>query len=127
LIVEDDPASRMLLTEWLQEWGECDMATNGQEAMNRMAEASQKKKPYDLICLDIMMPQMDGHEVLKRIREAEKKEGVLLGDGVKALMITALGDSKNVMSSFKEECDGYLVKPVTRENLLKEIKKFGFA
>ncbi|GAG45485.1 unnamed protein product, partial [marine sediment metagenome] len=78
-----------------------------------------------LICLDIMMPRMDGHEALGRIREVEQERGVLLGEGAKIVMTTALGDSKNVFRAFNEQCEGYLVKPIDQEQLQKELKKIG--
>ena len=76
---------------------------------------------YDLICLDIMMPGMNGQEALKLIREEESKAKI---KGSKVLMTTALDDSKNVMSAFKEQCDGYLVKPITTDKLKEKLLEF---
>ena len=69
------------------------------------------------------MPEMDGHETLRQIRQYEKENDILLGHGIKILMTTALNDSKNVFSSFKDGCEGYMLKPVSRDGLNKALAK----
>ena len=71
------------------------------------------------------MPEMDGHDVLKAIRKIESQHGIGGLDGVKVVMITALGDSKNVMGAFRTGCEAYIVKPVKKGKLLEEIEKLG--
>ena len=113
----------MSIQEILKAYGTVHVAVNGKEAVFAIVAAQDVGEPYDLICLDIMMPEMDGQEALKSIRDGEKKAGVMPGKGVKIIMTTALGDSKNVMTSFKGLCDGYIVKPIDKAGLLKEIRK----
>ena len=125
LLVEDDFVARKLLQRYLSDYGTCDIAVNGIEAIDAFNDALKKGKPYDLICLDIMMPKMDGHQALKAIREIEEAHDIGGLDGVKIIMTTALGDSKNVMGAFREGCEAYLIKPIEKQNLLEEIKKFG--
>jgi len=72
------------------------------------------------------MPNMDGREALKLIRQIENEHGIGGHDGVKVIMTTALGDSKNVMESFREGCEAYIVKPVEKDKLFEEIGKLGF-
>lgn len=127
LVVEDDFTSRRLLSLYLAPYGECDVAVDGHEALEAFRMALEEKQPYDVICLDIMMPNMDGHEALKRIRALEEEHGVLLGEGVKIIMTTALGDSKNIFKAFNEQCEAYLVKPIEQEKLAEELKKLGLA
>lgn len=117
LIVEDEFTSRMLLQKMLERFGECHIAVNGREAVQAVAAGLKAGTPYDLICLDIMMPEMDGQETLKAIREIEKQAGIGGLDGVKVVMATALGDKDNIMLAFREQCDGYLVKPIDRAKL----------
>jgi two-component system chemotaxis response regulator CheY len=124
LIVEDDFSSRLLLQKFLEPYGECHIAVNGREAVDAFRLARRDGPPYDLICLDIMMPEMDGQTVLKEIRALEKDAGIPEGDGVKILMTTSLKDGKNVMTAFREFCDAYLVKPVDRAKLLESLHKF---
>ena len=76
LVVEDDFTSRFLLQTILSTYGECHGAVNGREALEAYKASKEKGEPFDLICLDIMMPEMDGQEVLKEIRDIEKEEGL---------------------------------------------------
>lgn len=126
LVVEDDFVSRKIMSTLLSEHGDCDTAVNGIEAMRAYKLSLKEKKPYDLICLDIMMPEMDGQQVLKEIRNLEKEKGILGLDGVKIIMVTALGDMQNVRSAFREQCEAYLVKPIEAKKLFKTIEDLGF-
>ena len=72
LIVDDDFITRRILKSIFTPYGDCDIAINGEEAIQAFRLAREEKKPYDLICLDIMMPEIDGHEALMKIREMEK-------------------------------------------------------
>ncbi len=125
LIVEDDFACRKLLQRYLSDYGNCDIAVNGIEAVNAFEDALRKERPYNLICLDIMMPQMDGHQTLDAIRRLEEDRGIGGLDGVKVIMTTALGNSKNVIGAFREGCESYIVKPIEKQKLLKEIENLG--
>ena len=126
LIVEDEFTARKLLQVYLSDYGDCFVAVNGHEAVEAFRDAFEENTPYDLICLDIMMPGMNGHETLKAIRRIESEHGIAGLDGVKVIMTTALDDSKDVMGAFRSGCEAYLVKPVERENLLEEMGKLGF-
>jgi len=125
LIVEDDFAARRLLRRWLSDFSDCDIAVNGIEAVDAFKDALDKGHPYDLICLDIMMPEMNGHQALEAIRQIENDHEIAGLDGVKVIMTTACGDSKQVMSAFREGCEAYIVKPVEKQQLFKEIEKLG--
>ena len=125
LIVEDDFTCRKLLQTFLSEYGDCFVAINGHEAVEAVRETLDEGQPYDLICLDIMMPEMDGHEALEAIRQIENEHGIAGLDGVKVIMTTALGDSKNVIGAFRTGCEAYIVKPVSKEKLLEEMEKLG--
>ena len=123
LVVEDDFVSRRLLCAFLAPYGVCDVAVDGKEAVQAFEMALDQDDQYDLICLDIMMPNMNGQEALAKIRELERKKGILTGSGTTIVMTTALDDSKNVMQAFKEECDAYLIKPIDKDKLLAELSK----
>lgn len=125
LIVDDDLLGRILLRKLLGSRGDCDMAVNGREAVEAFRMAREENKPYDLICMDILMPEMDGVEALKIIRAYEEERGIFGQKRVKVIMITGKDDSKSVLTSFREGCEGYVVKPVEREGLEKQIKEMG--
>jgi len=119
LIVEDDFTGRFLLQELLAPYGECHVAVNGKEAVAAYRMALEAGRPYDLVCLDIMMPEMDGHEALKEMRALEELKFVHSTAGGRIIMTTALGDIKNVSAAYQALCDGYLVKPVDKSKLLE--------
>jgi len=125
LIVEDDFVSRLLLQKMLTSYGMCEIAVDGQEAVDAFKMALEEKNPYDFICLDIMMPGMDGREALKQIRSIEKEKGIGGFDHAKIIMTTALKDTDNVMGSFKDQCDGYIVKPIDKQKLLGKMIELG--
>jgi len=125
LIVEDDFTCRLLLQEILKEYGPAHVAINGKEAVEAVRVALEASEPYNLICMDIMMPEMDGQAALKEIRRLEEARGIASIYGVRVIMTTALDDSRNVLESFKSLCDAYVIKPVNKEKLLGYIKSFG--
>ncbi|GAM11614.1 hybrid signal transduction histidine kinase I [Geobacter sp. OR-1] len=126
LIVEDDFISRKILKEMLSPYGECDIAIDGQEAVQAFRMAQEEGACYDLICMDIMMPNMDGQEAMKAIRALEKERGVSEGDEVKVVMTTALGDPKSVVEAlYRGGATSYLVKPIGKNKLLSELRNFG--
>jgi two-component system chemotaxis response regulator CheY len=118
LIVEDDFSSRLLLQMLLTKYGECHITVNGREAVLAFRMALDAGRPYDLICLDIMMPEMDGQAALKEVRALEEARGIVSTHGAKIIMTTALGDVKNVSAAYQELCDGYLVKPIDKAKLI---------
>ena len=123
LIVEDDFTSSLLLQKILKEYGPFRTALNGEQAIEAVGVALEEGKPYDLICLDIMMPRMDGQTALRRTRYLEESRGILSTNGAKVIMTTALGDLKNVSSAYSNMCDAYLVKPIDRAKMLDELRK----
>lgn len=126
LIVEDDFISRKIMMELLAPLGECDIAIDGEEAVQAFRLAHEEKRPYDLICMDIMMPNMDGTEALKLIRAAESAMGLMGAAEVKVVMTTALDDPKSVVEAFyRGGATSYLVKPITRQKLMQEIRSHG--
>jgi len=122
LIVEDDFTSRLLLQSLLSRYGECQIAVNGKEAVTAFRAAQESGQKYDLICMDIMMPEMDGQTALKEIRALEEAGGTLSTHGVKIIMTTALDDVRNVVQSYKSLCDAYLFKPIDSGKLLAHLR-----
>jgi len=124
LIVEDDFTSRLVLQTFLSRYGECHIAVNGWEAVEAFRSALEGGQPYDLICMDIMMPEMDGRDAVKQVRALEEAQGIRSTAGVKIIMTTAVNDVKEVMRCFSELCDAYLVKPINLSELLNQVKSY---
>ena len=122
LLVEDDFASRVLLQSFLSRHGECHVAVNGREAVEAFGAAAGRGQRYDLICMDIMMPEMDGREAVRQIRALEEARGIPSNQGAKIVMTTAIDDIKEVMRCFNELCDAYLTKPLDLSKLLGHMR-----
>jgi len=125
LIVEDDYTSRVLLQKLLGTYRRPHVAVNGKEAVLAVQASLESGEPYDLICLDIMMPEMDGHEALQRIRALEAENGCGGSKAAKIIMTTALHDAKNVVAAIEGSANAYLVKPVHKAKLLEELRRLG--
>ena len=124
LLVEDDFTSRLFLQTFLSRYGDCHIAVNGREAVEAFRSALERGQGYDLICMDIMMPEMDGHAAVQQVRAIEEGHGVLSTWGVKIIMTTALDGVKDVSQSYMELCDAYLVKPIDLSKLLRHMRCF---
>lgn len=126
LIVEDDFISRRILRELLNPHFEIEIAVDGEEAITAFKLAHQAKSPFDLICMDIMMPKMDGREALRLIRQLEKELEVPPNLETKIVMTTALDDPKTVFdSSYQDGATAYLVKPISKQKLIRELRALG--
>lgn len=123
LIVDDDSTSRKFLSKFLSQYGECDMVVDGMEALDAFLMALKDEEPYDLICLDIMMPKVDGVKILKAIRELEKQKGIRSENRVKVIMTTALADTKFVQNAFDIGCEAYATKPIDTQKMVEVLKK----
>jgi two-component system chemotaxis response regulator CheY len=124
LLAEDDFACRLLLQTFLSRYGECHIAVNGREAVEAFRISIEQEQPYDMICMDIMMPEMDGREAVQRIRAIEEASGILSTSGVKIVMTTTVEDVKEVILCFQELCDAYLMKPIDLAELVEQMKRY---
>ncbi|MCD8039831.1 MAG: response regulator [Lachnospiraceae bacterium] len=123
LIAEDDFASRKVILKFLSLYGECDVTVDGMEAIDAFMMALEEDEPYDLICLDVMMPIMDGYQALKNIRDIEKEHNIPDDKQTKIIMTTALNEEKNVKKAFELGCTVYCAKPIDMDKLKSTIEK----
>ena len=125
LIVDDELTSRELLTMILKAYGPVDTAADGLGGLKAF-NLALNREPFDLIMLDIMLPRMDGQQVLKAIRRIEQERGVVGLEQVKIVMISALGDFSNVSQAFASACTSYLTKPILADKVQAELARLGF-
>ena len=125
LIAEDDFASRKFMLRFLSQYGECDVTVDGMEAVDAFMMALEDDEPYDLVCLDIMMPVMDGYQALMGIRNLEKERNIPEEKQVKVIMATALNEEKNVKMAFNLGCTIYSGKPIDQTRFEQALKKLG--
>lgn len=125
LVVEDDLASRKFLAKFMSQYGDVDMVIDGLEALDAYLISVKDGQMYDLICLDIMMPKVDGVKVLRAIRDYETSRGVLPEKRVKVIMTTALQETDMVQQSFEIGCEAYAAKPINIEKLKQVMEQLG--
>jgi two-component system chemotaxis response regulator CheY len=123
LVAEDDATNRKLLKAFLSRYGECDIAVDGNEAVNAVLLAIQSRREYDLVCMDLRMPRMDGQEAIREIRRHETAGRV--SKTAKIIVTTIHTDSESIATALLGRCDAYLVKPIDTAKLKKELIAFG--
>lgn len=126
LIVEDDFTSRLLLQSLLSRYGECHTAVNGYEAIKAFRVSTDQGEPYDLVCMDILMPGLSGPDTVRSLRAMEEEGGLRAQGGAKVIMTTGLSSPRNVSQSFNSLCDAYLTKPLDIAKLLDQLRTYGF-
>ena len=125
LVVEDDYISRRLLCRYLEPYGPCEEAINGYEAVDAIRRAIAADQHFDLICLDIMMPGMDGQQTLILLRQMEAQNDMPLGRGAKVVMTSAMEDNDYIMQAMNASADGYVVKPIEKRSFIETLKETG--
>jgi two-component system chemotaxis response regulator CheY len=126
MVVEDDDFGREMVTCMLSEYAETiDTARDGAEAVQQFARALHDKSPYQLVCLDIMMPVMDGQEALKRMRHLEKEAGISPSQASVIIMTTALDSAEDIQNAiWQGDCTDYMVKPISQTDLVALLNKY---
>lgn len=118
LVVDDNKENRELLVEILRDSAQCTSVDNGKDAIEAYNQ-SLKSQPFDIMLLDIVMPEIDGLEILRKIRDIEKSVGIALGDGIPIIMVTA--HKKPFLSAFYQGCTDYILKPIDADKLIQKI------
>lgn len=125
LIAEDDYVSRKFLYKFLSTFGECDVTVDGMEAIEVFLSALEGGNYYDLICLDIMMPEVDGIKALKTIRLLEEERNLPKEKRCKIIMTTALNDPEGIFKTYELGSEAYAVKPIDTVKLVEVMTKLG--
>ena len=123
LLAEDDFVTRKFMVNFLSKYGECDVTVDGMEAVDAFMMALEDEEPYDLVCLDIMMPVMDGYPSLKAIRNLEKERNIPEDQMAKVIMTTALNEERNVKMAFELGCTIYSGKPINQDRFEQALRK----
>ena len=121
LIAEDIKENGILLKAILKERAECEIAVNGNQAIDAVFAAAEAGEPFDMVLLDIAMPELDGVSALEQIRKKEEEDRVPFGETVPIIMVTAL--KQQIFTAFNKGCDGYLVKPILKDVVISKIEE----
>jgi len=125
LIIDDDISSCQLLQLRLEIYGNSNFATDADKAMEFFLLAHEANNPYDIIFLDIVMPNVTGHDLLKWFRLWEEDHKIA-ENPVKIVMVSAMKDTKNIFASLKSGCDNYMTKPIKEQGIAEVMKKLGY-
>ena len=126
LVIDDDFDSRRLLQKILHPFAYVDVATDGEEGVLAFHQALKENEPYQLITLDLVMPNSDGQQALREIREIEREMGIAQKDGVKIIVVSGLDDNQEIHDAFfLGNATSYMMKPVRRQVLLEEVENLG--
>jgi HD-like signal output (HDOD) protein len=125
LIVDDQLVSRKKVQKIFEGFCSADAVDSGRAALDACRKSWEENAPYQLITLDISMPDMNGMEVLQTIREKEAERGISKEQQVKILMISSTSDKDTVITCIQAGCDDYLVKPLNKEAISAKLEKFG--
>ena len=126
LVVDDDFETRHLMQKLLRPFGDVDVATDGEEGVEAFSRALKEGEPYSLVTMDILMPNIDGQQALREIREIEKEYDIPPDKAVKVIIVSGLDDSKELHDAFfLGSAVSYIIKPVRRQTLLDEVLRLG--
>ena len=123
LVVDDDLVSRKNLHFYLSPYGWCRAVDNGFEALELLKGASGAGNRFDLVVLDLLLPEKSGLEVLVELRAAEEKIG---GPHTKVIIISSKADQDSFLKCVQAGCDDYVVKPFEKKTLEAKMKRLGF-
>lgn len=122
LIVEDEFVSREKIHAIMKNFGDCTVVDGGRVAVISFKNALQNNSPFHVVTLDISMPDMDGKDVLRQIRDAERAANITHENRSKVIMLTAHADRDNIQGSLRADCDDYLLKPFNKELVEEKLK-----
>ena len=125
LLAEDDYASRKYMTRFLSAFGDVDVTVDGEEAVMAFQMEIEQGRQYDLVCLDIMMPNKDGLDALRDMRRMEREMDIPEEQETRIIMITALSEMEQVNRAFDIGCQGYAAKPLDTDKFVKVMRKLG--
>lgn len=125
LVVDDDLASRKKMERIMGSFGQCQAVESGNAAMEAFLEALNQGQPFDLVTLDIVMPDKDGIETLLDLRELEQALGAPGHKRATVFMVTSKSEKDSLITCVQAGCDDYIIKPFDREIVARKLTRFG--
>ena len=126
LVIEDDFVSRRVLQTMFEKCSEVDVAEDGQTALECIRRSCSNGTGYDLVTLDIMLPEVDGYEVLDELRRLEESSNIPTKNAAKVIATSALSDGRAILKAFRNQAEAYLIKPIGRSDLNNKLEELGF-
>jgi two-component system chemotaxis response regulator CheY len=128
LVVDDSASARSLVSSYLAPFGELDQASNGREALELYDGAFSEHRPYDLVVMDLMMPEMDGFTAMQAIRRRENERGLSEDARTKIVTLSSRSEPEPMLTA-QLECgaDMFITKPFEKEVLMEAVVNLGLA
>lgn len=124
LITDDQEGDRELMKDILDPFGHCTLAGDGREAVIAFEDAMEMGERFDLVTLDVQMPNMDGHEALDALRTIERKLKIPVQQETIILMATTMDSPEHYMKALNYGgCNDYFIKPVTKSLMVNYLTK----
>jgi two-component system chemotaxis response regulator CheY len=127
LVVDDESVSRKVVRKVVEAFGQCEEAVDGREATEAFKQAWEASSPFDLLMLDLSMPDMDGREVIDHIRALERDMNVPDQGQAKIVMVTSHSEKDTVLACLRAGCNDFIVKPFDPEVLFEKLARLGFS
>jgi two-component system chemotaxis response regulator CheY len=124
LTIEDDPTAQMVLKNILCKFADVTESANGEEGLQTFCAALKDGNGFDLVCLDIGLPDVQGNDLLRMLRKTEAENPAKPSV---VLVMTASHEIQIVQKMITLGADGYFVKPVNRVKLVVRLRELGFA
>lgn len=126
LLVDDSKSAQLKTFSIFSKYGKCDQAFNGRKAIDLYKAALEASAPYDLIVMDIVMPQMDGFAAVKEIRNIQKEKKIPDEKKAKIIMLTSKADPDCLMKAhFALGVTTYVTKPFADKTLIEAMSNLG--
>lgn len=122
LIVDDELVSREKLRTIMASHGDCECAVNGVEAIIQFTQAWDAWRPFDLVMLDIGLPDRAGQDVLQEIRRLERDRKMSGRHRAKVAIVTSAAERSTVAECVAAGCDEYIIKPVSAATIARKIE-----
>ncbi len=123
LIVEDVFLIQRVIERFIEPYGTFRVSNNGRSALKEYAEYFFNGDAFNLVCLDIYLPEVNGLEVLKHIRDFEKEIRLSEEERSKIIIISSVTHPGTIQQAYDLGCDYYITKPFSKDDILKALKK----
>ena len=125
LTIDDELVSREKMKKIMGSFGQCESVENGYDGLELFKAALSAKEPFDLITIDVSMPDMDGTEVLHSMREIEEEFSVPKDARARTIMVTSHSDKDTIITCVQAGCDDYIVKPFDKTVISQKLYRYG--